>query len=256
MEKEYLEFFETPKILDELFKKFGIETGADILGKLIREGFIKQEGGGKFCLTDSGKNKLKELKKENHKSQEVQKETKKFGGIEVNSGGGDVNFVQGDDGIAIQKNIHKKSVPRKESSPLIELLSTIAEKIGVKLSLWILGILGFGGTGYFIYVLIQLFNSKTFNPYPSLNSFAGGFGPFFIIGFVALFFTHKYGRCHNPKCKKLNGYEEVGDGRILEESPGGNFKIERTYTCKKCGDTYTRTGWENLSNSATKRRFR
>ena len=59
--KEELSYFKEERTSDELFKRFGFKSGTNILKEVIEEGFVKPENK-KLSLTESGKNKLNELK--------------------------------------------------------------------------------------------------------------------------------------------------------------------------------------------------
>jgi len=235
-EKDFLEFMKTNRVFDDIAKRFGIQTGLSLLKKFTEEGFLELTED-KIILKKEGRDRLSRLTKERSKES-------KFGDVKIdNSGGGPINFQQGDYGNASQDNSVSMTVPKKDIDPILEFFLKIAEKIGVKLSLWILGILGFGGTGFFVYGLSQVANINTVIS-PSLIGISS-LGFFFLMGFLILVLAHKYRRCLNPSCGKILGYEEVGDGKVLARAPTGEFKIQRFYKCKKCGEVYSITRWEN-----------
>lgn len=68
--KDELNYFKEKRTLDELFKSFGFKSGTNILKEVLEEGFVESKDK-KLKLTDSGKNKLRELKN-------VEKKEKKY----------------------------------------------------------------------------------------------------------------------------------------------------------------------------------
>lgn len=233
---DFLEYLGKERTSIEIFDEFGYSTGPFLLGEFVEEGFLDETKDKKNIINSKGKKHLAIIKKEKE-----EKSKGSFSARDIKTK--NLAVYQGNHGRINQTNIEK--APREDINPFAEIISKIAEKLGVKFSLWIMGIVGFSGTGFYGYGVFNNFNN--FNPFDKsmlISGIIGGIGFFFLIGFFVLLVINKLERCR--KCNTLLGYREKGDGKILGKSPDGRIKVKREYKCRKCKNSYEVVRWEGL----------
>ncbi|MBX4196124.1 hypothetical protein KW805_00875 [Candidatus Pacearchaeota archaeon] len=151
-----------------------------------------------------------------------------------------------------------RHVPERQENPWTVVLSKLIEKIGLKASLWFLGVIGtiFAGYGgYEEYMGIKsTIHSTMDNPLTLLNPYYGFVGILFAAGVVMLIsclfiVVNRKIRCNN--CGKYFRVVEQGDGEIVSHGLNGHVKVKRTYSCACAARPWEVISWENHAPEQT-----
>lgn len=166
--------------------------------------------------------------------------------------GNTVQLITGDRNQANQSVINK--VPGRSENTWNAMLSSILGKLGVKATLWLLGVFGtlftsYGGyKGYMLWVTL---NPTTINnPFAPLGTWDYWLAGLFFVG-IAMLFSFLYIVLNKGvRCKQCGRYfriVEQGDGEIIEHGLNGQVKVKRTYSCYCAAKPWTVTAWEDHS---------